>query len=400
MRVLHVLDHSLPLQSGYVFRTMGILNAQRALGWETVAVTSSKHVAPSEPVQEIEGVRFHRTAKPALATAGLHEAELMLRLARRVEEVALATRPDLIHAHSPALNGAPALRAGRRLGLPVMYEVRGFWEDAAVDLGHAREWGPRYRATRALETFVLKRADAVACICEGLRGEIVGRGVPAEKITVIPNAVDVVKFTPVVRQDGELALRLGLAGAPVLGFIGSFYAYEGLRLLVETLPAIRALVPGLKLLLVGGGPDEPAIRATIAEKGLAEAVALTGRVPQAEVPRYYELVDVMVYPRLSMRLTDLVTPLKPLESMAQKQVVLASDVGGHKELIRDGETGFLFAAGDGGALAARVAEVFARRAEWPRVRAAGRRFVEDERNWPASVERYRAPYGRLLGRSL
>src|SRR5690606_39211518 len=94
----------------------------------------------------------------------LREFELMFRLARRLEEVAAEVKPDLIHAHSPALNGAPALRAGRRLGLPVLYEVRALWEDAAVDLGHAREWGPRYRATRALEGMVLKGAGEIACI--------------------------------------------------------------------------------------------------------------------------------------------------------------------------------------------------------------------------------------------
>ena len=400
MRVLHVLDHSLPLQSGYVYRTMGILDEQRRLGWETFAVTSPKHVAPSEPVQEIEGVRFHRTPKPQTDLPALREFALMRRLATRLGEVVAEVKPDLIHAHSPALNGLPAVRVGRRLGVPVVYEVRALWEDAAVDLGHAREGGLRYRATRALESMVLKGAGAVTCICEGLRAEISRRGVPAEKITVIPNAVDVAKFTPVERRDGELAHELGLAGAPVLGFIGSFYSYEGLKLLAETLPAIRARVPGLKLLLVGGGPDQDAIRAIVRERGLTDAVALTGRVPHSEVVRYYELADVMVYPRLSMRLTDLVTPLKPLESMAQKQVVLASDVGGHRELIRDGETGFLFRAGDGEALAVRVAEIFDRRAEWPRVRDAGRRFVETERNWAASVARYKEPYGRLLGQAL
>ena len=220
------------------------------------------------------------------------------------------------------------------------------------------------------------------------------------KRQVVPNGVDTSRFAPVRREEGALARELGLAGAVVLGFIGSFYAYEGLRLLVQALPAVRARASGAKLLLVGGGPDEPAIRRLAAEAGLGDQVAFVGRVPQAEVARYYGLVDLMIYPRLPMRLTELVTPLKPLESMAQEQVSVASDVGGHRELIEDGRTGYLFAAGRREALADRIVQVLDRRAEWPRIRKEGRRFVESERSWAASVERYRGVYGSLLGRAV
>jgi glycosyltransferase involved in cell wall biosynthesis len=134
----------------------------------------------------------------------------------------------------------------------------------------------------------------------------------------------------------------------------------------------------------------------VARLGLADAVVFTGRVPHAEVARYYDLVDAFVYPRLSMRLTDLVTPLKPLEAMAQGRLVVASDVGGHRELIRDGETGVLFRAGDAAALARAVESLFANRDRWPALQAAGRRFVEQERNWRASVARYEAVYARAI----
>mgnify|MGYP000953545706 CR=1 FL=1 len=401
-RVLHVLDHSIPLHSGYTFRSLALLRGQRALGFETFHLTSPKHEAGLKGQgdgaleQEVDGWHFFRTPEQARsALPGLAEVQLMRSLEARIEQVARQVRATVLHAHSPVLNALPALKVGRRLGLPVVYEVRAFWEDAAVDHGSTREGSLRYRLTRQMETHALKKANHVFTICEGLAQDIVARGVPAGKVTVIPNAVDIGAFEPGGVADEALKAKLGLSGCTVLGFIGSFYAYEGLDLLVAALPALRQRLPQLRLLLVGGGPQEAALKAQAQALGVAEAVVFTGRVPHAEVGRYYDLVDLLCYPRHSMRLTELVTPLKPLEAMAQGRVLLASDVGGHRELIRDGQTGYLFKADDVEALVQRVSTALDERAGWPQLREQGRQFVETERNWTVSTRRYAEPYAQL-----
>lgn len=402
MRILHVLDHSIPLHSGYTFRTAAILREQRKLGWDTHHVTSVKHTAPGPLVEEVDGLTFHRTPWTPGAVDRvpvLRERAQMRALEARLFEVARELKPDVLHAHSPVLNAFPALNVGRRLGIPVVYEIRAFWEDAAVDHGTTTEGSLRYRATRAMETRAVQQVDAVTTICEGLRRDLVARGVPESKITVIPNAVDIDNFAFGVPGDDALRAELGLTGKRVLGFIGSFYAYEGLDLLLRALPAILQQAPDVALLLTGGGPQEENLKKMTQELGLQEHVKFTGRVPHAQVQRYYSLVDVLVYPRHSMRLTDLVTPLKPLEAMAQGLLLVASDVGGHKELIRDGETGMLFRAGDADDLARSVLRLLSMQDRWPQLREAGRRYVETERNWTNSVARYRDVYGRLTGRA-
>ena len=398
MRVLHVLDHSIPLQSGYSFRTLSLLREQRKLGWETFHLTSPKQLECTVRDEQVDGWHFYRTqaAKPSLALPGMTEMGLMRALEQRLTEVAREVSPHLLHVHSPVLNALPALGVGRRLGIPVVYEVRAFWEDAAVDHGTTREGSARYRLTQWLETRALRRAQHVFTICEGLRADIVSRGLPPDKVTVIPNAVDVETFGCGGQPDEALKARLGLTAASVIGFIGSFYAYEGLDLLLDALPALLQRRPDARVLLVGGGAQEAALKAQARQLGLSDKVVFTGRVPHAEVQRYYNLVDVLAYPRRSMRLTQLVTPLKPLEAMAQGRVMVASDVGGHKELIRDGETGVLFSAGSADALTEALARLLAQRECWPQMRAAGRRFVETERTWAASVARYVAPYARLV----
>lgn len=404
MKVLHVFDHSIPLHSGYTFRSLALLRGQRALGWETYHLTSPKHTAglgakaDGAPEEDVDGWHFFRTTDlPTATVPGLGEYRLMQVLERRIEQVARQVRANVIHAHSPVLNALPALRVGRRLGIPVVYEVRAFWEDAAVDHGSTREGSLRYRLTRLMETHALRRAAHVFTICEGLRSDIVARGIPAERVTVIPNAVDIEHFTPSQGADPQLRAELGLTGCTVLGFLGSFYAYEGLDLLLDSLPALLAQRPDVRVLLVGGGPQDEALRAQALRLGVADKVLFTGRVPHAQVARYYDQVDLLVYPRHSMRLTELVTPLKPLEAMAQARVMLASDVGGHKELIQDGVTGRLFRAGSASALAEAALDMLARKAMWAQMGASGRAFVESERNWTVSTSRYRAPFGALVG---
>ncbi|MHB8493951.1 MAG: TIGR04063 family PEP-CTERM/XrtA system glycosyltransferase [Casimicrobiaceae bacterium] len=396
MRILHILDHSLPLHSGYAFRSAAILREQRALGYETMQLTTPRQNGGAALVEDVDHLRFHRTPLPPSVLQSLPGVRYMREVAataRRIDELVRQFAPDVLHAHSPVLNALPALRIGRRNGIPIVYEVRAFWEDAAVDHGTTREASLRYRASRALETWALRRADHITTICEGLRGDIVARGIPPEHVTVIPNAVDTREFTFGAAPDPELRAKLGLEGKRVIGFAGSFYDYEGLDLLIEALAILAPRRPELRALLVGGGPQEAALRAQAT--GLGERVIFTGRVAHHEVRRYYGLIDVLAYPRRSMRLTELVTPLKPLEAMAQGRMFVASDVGGHRELVQHGVNGFLCKAGDATALAQQIGMVLHDEASWPRIAAQARRFVEAERTWVRSVERYRNVYGSI-----
>jgi PEP-CTERM/exosortase A-associated glycosyltransferase len=399
MRILHILDHSVPLHSGYSFRTLAILREQRALGWETCHLTSPKQGVSASDEETVDGLTFYRTAMPLVrlpALPGASEIAQMRATARRIREAVDRTRPDLLHAHSPALTAIPAAWVGRQTGLPVVYEVRAFWEDGSVEHGTSKAGGLRYRMTRALETFALKRVDAITTICEGLRRDIAARGIPIAKLTVIPNAVDPQDFLPGGIPDQDLKQALGLAGTSVIGYIGSFYAYEGLSTLLAAMPVILRESPQVRLLLAGGGPEDAALRRQAAELQLSDKIVFTGRVPHAEIQRYYDLIDLLVYPRLASRLTDLVTPMKPLEAMAMEKLFVASDVGGHRELLPRGVSGRLFRAGDPADLARGVLEILAAPERWPALRREGRDYVLRERTWSGSVERYRAVYERCL----
>lgn len=395
MRVLHILDHSLPLHSGYTFRTRAIMKAQEALGWTVAGLTGIRHNR-GEECELAEGLTFFRTPPGRALPSPLSEIAEIGTVARRLDAVCAAFRPDILHAHSPVINALAALRVGAGRSLPVIYEIRAFWEDAAVGNGTGRERSLRYRATRALESWAVRRADAVAVICEGLRRDLIARGIDDAKILVSPNGVDMDMFGSPLPRDTVLAARIGLTGTETIGFVGSFYDYEGVDDLITAMPILMAVRPGAQLLLVGGGPMEEALKAQARASSAASRIHFVGRVPHGEVDRHYSLIDVLAYPRKRMRLTDLVTPLKPLEAMAQGKLVAASDVGGHRELITDGETGTLFAANDPAGLARALAALFADRSDWERRRSVARAFVERDRNWSSNISRYEPVYRKLV----
>jgi glycogen synthase len=403
LKILHVFDHSMPLTSGYSMRSLALIEAQQRMGWETVHLTTPKHTMPGPTSEEVDGQLFHRTAPIPTYLArwpGLGEAASMRATARQIRHVASYESPDIIHAHSPALNALAAAWAGKKLAIPVVYEVRAFGEDIAVGNGEDSEGSWRYRATRALEQHAFRKADAIVTICEGLRADLATRGTPADKVSVVPNGVALDAFPYRRTPTEELRAKLGLQEKIVLGFLGSFYPYEGIDILLDAIALLRHEREDLALVLAGGGPAEDALKWQMLRLGMEGAVSFVGRVPHQKVGDYYDLVDLFVYPRRAMRLTETVTPLKPLEAMARGGLVIASDVGGHRELVRHGENGLLFPADDAKALARALDAAITRRAQWPALGRAARDFVERERSWDRSAQGYLAAYSRALGRPL
>ena len=398
MRILHVFDHSIPLHSGYTFRSFQILSEQRKLGYDTLHVTSIKHVKPYVDKEIVEGLEFYRTPDTGGLLSKLpilNQWHVVRTLTKRIEQIVTSEKVDIIHAHSPVLNGLAALKIGQKYNIPVHYEIRAFWEDASVSHGTTKEGDLRYKISKWLETYVVRNVASVTTICDGLKQDLISRDIPQDKITLIPNAVDISKFSGPAQANPELKEKLGLNDMTVLGFIGSFYDYEGLDVLLGSMKSIIARVPNACLLLVGGGPMEDALKAQAEKLMLGDRVMFTGRVPHEKVQDYYNLVDIFVYPRKKMRLTDLVTPLKPLEAMAQHKLVAASDIGGHRELIDDGKTGVLFEPDNPLALAKKIEELVLDKENWPNFHAAGRHYVEEVRNWKNSVANYPAVYERI-----
>jgi PEP-CTERM/exosortase A-associated glycosyltransferase len=390
MKVLHVLDRSLPVVAGYTARAAAIFEHQALLGIEPVALTGLRQ--GEAPGETIGGVPHHRTSAPPVLSRlrtvpAIGEAAEMATVYRRILGVHALDPVSLIHAHSPVLCGLPALAAARRLGLPVVYEIRAFWEDAAEQRGRGRHGSARYGTVRALETVGAHAVDAVVVICEGLRRDLVARGIPAHRITVVPNGVDTARFAPVPR-DEALAERYGLGGKLVVAYLGSLFRFEGVRLLLSTLARIVSRRDDVRGLVIGAGEAEAELREQHADLGLGDRVVLAGAVPPAEAARLYGIADVLAYPRERHRVTELVTPLKPLEAMSMGKLVVGSDVGGIAELIRDGDTGLLFRAGDSGDLERVLLQALSDADLRRRLGERARAHVAQHREWRRMATRY------------
>lgn len=398
MKVLHVLEYSRPNISGYSLRSDAIIRHQREIGIDTNQLTSQRYQDFEALEEDVDGVCYQRTEKSSSWLSKIpliNYFDHIKHLAKRIEQAVLADRPNVIQTHSPMFNALAAVKVGKKYNIPVCYEVRALWEDAAVDTGKTKEGSIKYRLIKAIEQSAFEKADAVSCICQGLKDDLIKRGIPENKLYVTPNAVDIKKFHPSTERDKALEQSLNLSGKKVLAFVGTFFKYEGLAYVISAMQKIVQQRNDIHLLLVGAGNELENLKKQVADASLDSNVTFVGRVPFAQVSRYYSLADLLVFPRESIRLTELVTPLKPLESMAQFKPVIASDIGGHRELIEDGETGFLFPADNAEALAEKVVSIIDDEELLLKVSEKGLTFVREQRNWLNTAKQYLPVYQRL-----
>jgi glycogen synthase len=401
MKVLHVLETSAPELVGYTIRGRYIVNHQRRLGFDPLVVTSPFFKGANDRrIDVIDGVRYFRSndiPRPDKSQGRLTAYWTRMNMVRRyrkfVAEIAASERPAIIHAHSSYTNGLAARYAAKRLNIPFVYELRTLWgESAIVEDG----WSPtslKYRTVWNLELGVMRAANIVVAISQGIRDAVVERGVDPKKVMIVPNGVDTEVFAP-RPLDSELAQKLGVAGCFVVGFIGSLRRLEGLAMLIEAFKEVRRREPRARLIVVGEGPERAPLTAAAASAGLSDVVQFTGLVPHDQILRYYSIMDVLAYPRIDARINQAVTPLKPLEAMAMGKVCLASNVGGLSELIEDGVTGVLFPPDNLQALTDKVLLLSSDPALREKLAGQSQTFVRRDREWSAIASRYTDVYRR------
>jgi glycosyltransferase involved in cell wall biosynthesis len=400
-RILHLVNDALPTASaGYTIRTHEIVLAQQQAGLDPHVVTKigfpvTQGALDGRRLVTLDGIPYHRLLPWRLparadqaAAAGLDRAA---RLTRQV-------RPSLLHAASNYTNAVVALALGERYGLPVVYEVRGFWEDTWLSRGadsEERAGSELYRRSRALETQCMQAADLVVTLGEAMREEIVARGVPAEKVLIVPNAVSEEFLRPLPDSAG-LRAELGIKpGEHVVGEVSSLVPHEGMGTLLQATRLLRDRGLPVRTLIVGDGPERAALQRQAKDLGLGEAVIFTGRVPAAKVREYHALLDVFVVPRTPDRVCQLVTPLKPVEAMASGLCVLTSDVRALAEIIKPDVTGALTIAQDPVALADSLEHLVCSPDLRKKLGDNAREWVAADRTWVHNAARYKEAYARL-----
>jgi D-inositol-3-phosphate glycosyltransferase len=402
-RALHLLTNSLPhTQSGYALRSHAVLRSQAAAGVEVTAVTRIGYPVTIGSLaarhrDTVDGLTYERLLPPRLPATVPDRASRTVALLRPVAERFGAT---VVHTTNPYGNGQIAAAVAAELGVPWVYEVRGLLEQtwvagrpgpAAQERATASE---RFRLLRAQEAAVAASADHVVTLSRTLHADLTGRGVPAERVTVIPNAVDGRLLTLPDRSPADARADLGLPEDGFwVGTVSSLVGYEGLDMVIDAVRMLRARGLDVRACLVGDGVARPELERRARAAGIADAVLLPGRVPASEAPRWHRALDVFTVPRRDLEVCRRVTPLKPVEAMALGRPVVASDLPALAEVL-EGGAGRLVPPGDAGALADTIAELRADDRARSELVAAGREIAAG-RTWERNGLRYRELYERL-----
>lgn len=402
--VLYLAKESMPHRSnGYCTRTHETLVAVRGAGWTPVAVTFPGFPEgvdrESARMSVVDGVEYHHVQAglaPNLTRLSWEE-QVQFTTTSWARELA-RVRPEVLHAGSGnrgydfAVAGAALARWA---GLPWLYEVRSFFETTWTADERYAESAPYYHRRFEAETRSMHQAGAVVTLSGPMRDEIIGvRGVDPDRVFVIPNAVDLTRFTPAER-DADLRRRIGFGPDTfVLGYISNLDHYrEGQEVLLKATAELRRQGLDVSVLLVGDGRRRPELERLARSLGLGAAAHFAGSVPFDQVAAWYAQIDLFVVPRIDERAGRLVSPMKPFEAMAMRVPIMVSDLPALVEIAGDGEErAFVFRAGDEHSLAARVTrllgdrDALAQRVE----RSAG--WVAAERSWEANGRAFAEVY--------
>lgn len=416
-RICYVLHNSLPYSSGgYATRAHGMAIGLRSAGMEPICITRpgfpidlsgfSSQDIPSEQI--IDGIPYHRITSPDRKS--LKGLQYILESASTMQSKLRLLRPQIVMAASNHITALPVLIAAYRLGIPFIYEVRGFWEVTRISREPEFQNTDTYAELVALETLAAKKANHVFTLTEPMREELIDRGVCGANITLLPNSVDPDQFRPRPR-DQELAARLGIpAGVPVIGYIGSFVQYEGLEHLAQACAILARRGLDFRLLLVGNenvsgndrGPIATEILRIANQEGLADKLIMPGRIPHEQVAAYYSLIDIAPFPRKPQPVTEMVSPMKPLEAFAMAKAVVVSSVCALTEMVEHEKTGLVFEKGNMESLANTLERLLADAGLREQLAEAGKQWVESERTWRKTAEKGLASLkdSALIGRIL
>jgi glycosyltransferase involved in cell wall biosynthesis len=402
--ILHIVTDALPSTSaGYTIRTQEIAVAQRAADGAPrldpqvvtrIGFPVTAGAIDGRRLVTVDGIPYHRLLPWVMpGRADTIAADGLKRAARLVTEV----RPSVLHAASNYSNALIALALRDATQLPVVYEVRGFWEDtwlsrhsaATSDLRHS----DRYVRSRALETHCMQAADLVVTLGEAMRDEIIDRGIDPASVLIVPNGVSQ-EFLRPLPDPAALKSQLGIDdGEYVVGLVSSLVAHEGIGTLLAAVKILGDRGARTRALIVGDGPDRGTLQRHAAQLGL-DAI-FTGRVPMAKVRDYHAVLDVFVVPRTPDRVCQLVTPLKPVEAMASGLPVVVSGVRALGEIVQDKVTGLLFPPLDAEALADALQLLLGNQELRRELGANAKQWVARDRTWEHNAARYRDAYARL-----
>jgi glycosyltransferase involved in cell wall biosynthesis len=413
-RIMYNASQCLPhTSSGYAIRTHGLVKAIRKLGYD--AIVHARHGYPldrgdfkgvfgdeEETVDSIQYVfnvsnRGNRIPEInysevfSFSAFSKYQENYMKTLISQAEKM----KPEIMHAASNFVVGMATINAAEALGIPSIYEIRGFWHITQASKRKGYEDSDHYRLSESMEIEVAKRADHVFAITSAIADILVENGVKEDKISILPNAVDIDKFT-IQKRDSDIEDEFNLNGKVVLGYVGSFVEYEGLDLLLQAVALIREdMNDELRVILVGDGPIFDDLREMSRFLGINDIVTFTGRVEHGEVQRYYSVIDITAFPRKGARICELVSPLKPFEAMAMGKAVIASDVLALSEIVTDGETGLLHRKDDVNSLADCLEKLISDTGLRERLAANGREWVKENRTWEVVAERVISTYRDL-----